>query len=123
MIRRDVVTSAAKLALEIDTSWVKWMVVLLGCAALWTRIVVVVVKFAGTVIVPATDRVDEACWVEFVDDLGKAEFRVGCSILTPTFVVYDLCYANTSAIHFLSVLEFCNSPKQKSTYSSSAVQR
>ena len=89
MVGRDVVTRATEFALKADARWVKWGIGMPWRAALWAGVVVVVTKFSSAVIVPATDGVDKARRVEFMDDLGKGEFWV-VRRLTPAFVVDGL---------------------------------
>lgn len=89
-------TSATEFTLEADARWaqvdrVPWH------AALWVSVVVVVTEIASAVIEPATDGVDKARWVKFVDHVSQAEFRVFGDDLTPTFVVYDLEHTNPLA--------------------------
>ena len=58
---------------------------------------VAVTELASAVIPPATDGVDKARWVKFVDGVGKAEFWIVGGDLTPTFVVDDLEHTNQLA--------------------------
>ena len=92
-------TSATEFTLEADARWVEWVQVdgVPWCAALWVSVVVVVTELASAVINPATDGVDKARWVKFVDDVSKVEFWVVGGNLTPTFVVDDLEHTNPLA--------------------------
>lgn len=61
---------------------------------------VVVTELASAVIVPATDGVDKARWVESVDDLRKGKLWVIGGDLTPAFVVDDLEHMNPLAARY-----------------------
>jgi hypothetical protein len=89
----DIVSSATKFPLEADARWVE----ALWQTALWVTVVMVVTEVASPVIEPATDRVDKARWVKFVDYVSKAELWVVLIGLTPAFVVDDLENTNLLA--------------------------
>lgn len=93
-------TGAAEFALKTDTIWIEWPP---WYTAFRTSVVVIVTEVACAMVEPATDCIDEARRIEFVNDFGESPLRTPATGLTPAFVEDDLERTSWLVIHSLSI--------------------